>query len=231
LAKPAQFNPTLSQIPKVLTHFKEYLHHGYYPFAMEDEGFYEEKIIRVIEKTLYEDIAEYYNLKTENLHYLKRLLSFLSSIPPGDINTHNIAKNLGIDHKTAFNFVTMLQETGLVRLLFSEQTGNRILTKPEKMYLHNASLYHALGGMRGHLPVLGTLREIFLFQSLADANSPVHYSSVGDFLIHDRIIEVAGKNKTSAQLKKSNQPKLLLKDEITSAASDFIPLYYFGFLY
>lgn len=231
LAKPAQFNSILSQIPKALTHFKEYLHHGYYPFAMEDEQFYEEKIIRIIEKTLYEDIAEYYNLKTENLHYLKRLLSFLASIPPGEINTNNIAKNLGVDHKTAFNFMTMLQETGLVRLLFSVQTGNRVLTKPEKMYLHNASLYHALGSVRGHAPVMGTLREVFLLQSLADAKHPVHYSSIGDFLVHDLILEVGGKNKTSAQLKKIETPKLLVKDEITSAISGTVPLYYFGFLY
>jgi predicted AAA+ superfamily ATPase len=231
LSKPTQFNQTLGQIPKIFSHFKDYLNHGYYPFAIEDKASYEEKIIRIIKKTLYEDIAEYYNLKTENLHYLKRMLSFLSSIPPGEINTNNLAKNLSIDHKTAFNFVTMLQETGLARMLFSAQVGNRILTKPEKIYLHNASLYHALGSMRGHEPVIGTLREIFLFQSVADAKLQVNYSAHGDFLINNCLIEVGGKNKTFSQCNKIDKNILLVKDDILSALLNTIPLYYFGFLY
>lgn len=124
----------------------------------------------------------------------------------------------------------MLQETGLVRMLFSAQNGNRILTKPE-IYLQNVSLYYPLSGIRGHEPVVGTLREIFLFQSIADAKFQIHYSLPGDFKIKDVILEVGGKNKMSKQLNYLDKNYLLVKDDIISAIPNTIPLYYFGFLY
>lgn len=231
LTHPIHYNTQLGNIPKILSYFKDYLLYGYYPFVFEDESAYQEKLLRTIEKTLYEDIAEYYNLKTENLHYLKKMLSFLAAISPGEINTHNIAKNLHIDHKTAFNYLVMLQETGLVRMLHSAQTGNRILTKPEKIFLHNPSLLYALNSARGQLPSTGTLRELFVFQSVADAKHPIHYSPQGDFIVDDHILEVGGKNKNFTQLKGMDNFALLVKDDIPVATKNTIPLYYFGFLF
>lgn len=231
LSKPTQYNANLSQIPKVLGYFKDYLHHGYYPFGFEDENTYHEKIIRIIEKTLYEDVTEYYNLKTENLHYLKKMLGFLAAIPPGEVNVHNIAKNLGIDFKTAFHYLTMLQETGLARMLYSPQGGNHILKKPEKIFLHNTSLLYALDQMRGIEPPIGNIRELFLLQALQDAGYQGYYSNQSDLICENMLLEVGGKNKSMAQLNKANMPGVLIKDDITSAMAHVIPLYYFGFLY
>lgn len=226
-----KFNAEFSHIPKILNYFKEFLIYGYYPFVFEDKDAYQEKLLRIIEKTLYEDIAEYYNMKTENLYHLKKMLSFLATIPPGEVNTHNLAKNLNLDHKTAFNYLIMLQETGLIRMLYSKQTGNRILTKPEKIFLHNTSLFYALNSVRGELPPIGSLRELFIFQSIANAKYPIHYSTQGDFIVNDHILEIGGKNKNFPQLKNANHPALLVKDDIVTATKHTIPIYYFGFLY
>jgi len=231
LSNPMQYNAELSSIEKILGLFKEYLHHGYYPFIFEDESTYYEKVIRIIEKTIYEDIAEHYSLKTENLFYLKKMLGFLASIPPGEINVHNIAKNLGIDFKTAFNYLTMLQDTGLVRMLYSAQGGNHILKKPEKIFLHNTSLLYALNTMRGLESPIGNIRELFILQSIMDANYHGHYSPQGDILVEGKILEIGGKNKSLAQLKKNNTTGILVKDNVTAATPHTIPLYYFGFLY
>lgn len=226
-----QYNTDLSNIPKILSYFKDYLIFGYYPFVFEDKSSYQEKLLRIIEKTLYEDIAEYYNLKTENLYYLKKMLSFLAAIPPGEISVHNIAKNLSIDHKTTFNYLMMLKETGLIRMLHTAQKGNRILTKPEKIFLHNTSLLYALNSAQGQLPSIGTLRELFVFQAVADAKHPIHYSATGDFIVSEHILEVGGKNKNFSQLKNADNSSLLIKDDIIAATKNTIPLYYFGFLF
>jgi len=231
LSEPMQYNANLSQVEKILGDFKDYLHHGYYPFVFEDETTYYEKVIRIIEKTIYEDIAEYYKLKTENLHYLKKIISFLASIPPGEINVHNIAKNLGIDFKTAFSYLTMLQETGLVRMLYSSQGGNHILKKPEKIFLHNTSLLYALNKMRGLEPPIGNVRELFVLQSVMDAGHQGHYSPEGDISVEGSILEIGGKNKSMAQFNKNKTVGVLVKDNITAATAHVIPLYYFGFLY
>ncbi len=66
---------TIPEIPKILTHFETYLAQGYYPFVFEDSHSYHEKTSRIIEKTIFEDIANHYNLKTPNLQHFKRILT------------------------------------------------------------------------------------------------------------------------------------------------------------
>lgn len=228
---PRVLDIQLSQIPKILGHFRKYLQRGYYPFLLEDEDSYDEKVLRIIEKTIYEDIAEYYNLKTENLHYLKKITGFLASIAPGQINTHNIAKNLGIDFKTANNYLTMLSETNLARMLYSKHGGNDILRKPEKVFLNNTSLLYTLDKMRGIEPPIGNVRELFLLQSVSDAKYQAFYSEIGDMLVEGNYLEIGGKNKSMNQFNKMNVKGFLVKDDVTASAPNIIPLHYFGFLY
>jgi len=231
LTQPSQYNAQLSTIPQILGLFKEYLRQGYYPFVFEDENSYYEKVLRIIDKTIQEDIASYYSLKTDNLYLLKKILSFLAAILPGQISINNIAKNLNIDHKTVFNYLTMLQETGLVRMLYSKtQGGNDFLRKSEKIFLHNTSLLYALNSMRAMTPEIGSVRELFLLSSVHDKQHPIYYSQKGDFLIDEKVLEVGGKNKSLAQLKGVSSG-ILVKDDVTVATAHVIPLYYFGFLY
>jgi predicted AAA+ superfamily ATPase len=68
-------------VDRILPYFEEDLKQGYYPFIFEDPNSYYEKISRVIGKTIFEDIANYYNLKTPNLQYFKKLLTYLASPP------------------------------------------------------------------------------------------------------------------------------------------------------
>ena len=117
LTKHTELSADLMQIKKITGHFKTYLQTGYYPFIFEEPSSYYEKINQVIEKTIYEDIANYYSLKTPNLYYFKNILNYLASIPPGSTNTHSIAKQLGIDNKTVFHYLTILKETGLLRFV------------------------------------------------------------------------------------------------------------------
>jgi predicted AAA+ superfamily ATPase len=66
----------LASIPKLRGHFKDFLAHGYYPFFLESVETYHQKLLRVIEKTVYEDISNYYKLKTEKLPFFKKILSY-----------------------------------------------------------------------------------------------------------------------------------------------------------
>ncbi|MCI5209201.1 MAG: ATP-binding protein, partial [Candidatus Electrothrix sp. ATG2] len=135
-----QLATELSALPRLKGHFQEYLRYGYYPFILESRELYFEKIGNIIEKTIFEDIAGYYKLKTANLHLFKQILNYLSSIPPGEINAHNLAKNLSLDNKTAMHYLTILQETGLVRLIFTGKTGSALVRKPAKVFVDNTSL-------------------------------------------------------------------------------------------
>jgi predicted AAA+ superfamily ATPase len=231
LEKPiACLNP-LKHIDRILTHFDDYLKKGYYPFLFEDPDSYYEKLSRVIDKSIFEDIANYYNLKTPNLHYFKKLLTYLASIPPGDLNVNNLAKNLGIDHKTVEHYISILASVGLIREMRPYERGGTILRKPSKLLLNNTNLMHTLEQYLGQPPSKGTERELFFIQSLQNSGIDIFYSKQGDYRTRNTVFEIGGKNKTKEQLKDVEGPCYLVKDELLHPLKGEIPLFLFGFLY
>ena len=54
----------LKEIKRLLPYFADISKQGYYPFVFEDPHSYFEKVTSIIDKTIFEDIANYYNLKT-----------------------------------------------------------------------------------------------------------------------------------------------------------------------
>jgi predicted AAA+ superfamily ATPase len=221
---------TLSKLPMLLGHFQDYLAHGYYPYYQEDtQGFYD-KMHQSIDKAIYQDIANFYQLKTQNLVYFKRILNFLSTIPPGEFSLNKLAQNLQIDNKTVHFYLEILSEIMLVRVVTAEEGGNKLLRLPIKVFIDNTTLLTALNSYLGKSLTVGTIRELFFLQSTANANLSVFYSTIGDYAIENHYFEIGGKKKTSRQLK-GTQNAFVVKDGILHPSHNVLPLYLFGFLY
>jgi predicted AAA+ superfamily ATPase len=234
--KPCSFQELLegkqaANIPKILTHFETYLAQGYYPFVFEDPHSYHEKVSRIIEKTIFEDIANYYNLKTANLQHFKKILTYLASIPPGELNIHNLSQNLSIDHKTTQHYLTILSAVGLIRELHPYEGGGAGLRKSSKFLLNNTTLMHTMQQYLGQPILKGTERELFFIQSLQNAEIPVFCSEKADYCTRDAIFEIGGKSKTRRQLKNVHVPAYLVKDDILHPLAHEIALFQCGFLY
>jgi predicted AAA+ superfamily ATPase len=233
LLKHQAWAQQLAEFPKILGHFNDYLQMGYYPFVFENLTSYHEKIARVIEKTIFEDIANYYSLKTNNLHHFKKILNYLATIPPGSINTHSIAKQLGIDDKTTFQYLTILKDTGLVRFVSPYSKGKQLLSKPDKIFLNNTTLQFTLDQYLGtqQSDEKGNRRELFFAQSIMNAGLQLFTNTYADFQVAGCLFEVGGKNKNTAQLTKTKLPAFLVKDDVLFGSQNSMPLFYFGFLY
>jgi len=222
----------LSHIPRLKGHFRSYLRDGYYPFVFERSARFQKKIGAVIEKTIFEDIANFYRLRTENLHCFKKILYFLATIPPGKVNVHNLAHNLGVDDRTALHYLTILKDTGLVRLLPADATGSALIRRPEKIYLDNPVLYSAICHALDEIPNTGTVRELFFFCALENAGIHVHPARRGgDFRAKRFTFEIGGRNKGTSQVRGSGKSGFVVKDDILVGGRNTLPLYIFGFLY
>lgn len=230
MADHQKFDSILIDTPKIKGHFNDYLRQGFYPFYQENPLSYHEKILEVIDKTIFEDIANFYNLKTENLHQFKKILSFLTSVAPGTISVHNLGKNLSIDDKTVTNYLTILNETGLVNLIYPSEGGNLGLRRPEKIFLNNTNLQYAIEGIIGSTIDVGTIRELFFIQALSQSNKKVFHSKKGDYIIDTYTFEIGGKNKTAKQIRGVDN-SFLVKDDILASGKREIPLILMGFLY
>lgn len=221
---------TLISLPGIKGHFQNYLKRGFYPFYYEDTLHYFEKILAIIDKTIFEDVANFYNLHTNSLHLLKKILMYLTTIPPGTLSIHLLAKNLSLDDKTLLNYLTYLAETGLVTRIYPAEPGNLLLRRPEKIFLNNTNLQYALEDSTTAAMNKGTLRELFFIQSIKNANLDIFHARQGDYQILDDIFEIGGKNKTRKQIQ-SLSKAYLVKDDILIGSHKEIPLMHFGFLY
>ena len=237
----------LGSIEKIRGHFKDYLSFGYFPFFLDavlppatndmrvesqiDTSVYSRKLFRIIEKTIYEDISNYYKIKTENLGYFKRILAYTATIPPGELSRNNIAKNIGLDNKTIRNYLNILQKTGLLALVASKKTGSNLLKQTERIYLDNSNLYQAIISEIGYSSSMGSIREIFFINMIRNSGRQLFYSTTGDFEVEGSVFEIGGRGKSLKQIRKNLSNGYLVKDDILYGGNREIPLYLFGFLY
>jgi predicted AAA+ superfamily ATPase len=214
----------------VLKHFSEYLKIGYYPFFLEGASTYTAKVLNVIEKVLYEDVAVSAGIRVSYIPVLKRLLWIIATSVPFTVNIEKLSRDLGVAKTVVYAYLEYLTSAGLVQLLREEARGLKIARKPEKVLMDNVTLLEAVGSELKTRQVVGTARETF-FVNQCSCRYPVALSKQGDFIVGGKYdIEVGGENKGAAQLKKS-PAGYIAADGIEVGAGRKIPLYLFGFLY
>ena len=216
----------------ILQYFETYLSGGYYPFFKETDNLplYFQQINNTIDKTIYEDIASFYHLKTQNLIAFKQILAFLATIPPGDINVNKLANSLKKNHATVSEYLHILHETRLIRFLSRDKIGHGLIRHAKKVFLDNTNLVYALNHNLGIPANKGVLRELFVLNQLQNAGYTPTYTPTGDLRVGDHTFEVGGRTKTYRQIRETTASYLLL-DDILIADRQKIPLYLFGFFY
>ncbi|WGS64708.1 ATP-binding protein [Marinitoga aeolica] len=222
----------IAENSKILLDFQEYYKYGYYPIYFENPKSIVSKIINMYEKVIYEDIVEVANLNTENLIILKKLIYFIATMQPGKININSLSKNLKKDNKTIINYISKLEDAGLLTLLFKEGVGGTLIRSPEKIYIGNGTLYNAINEEIRNNINIGNLREIIFVNQIKNSNQNIRYSKeIGDFNVNSYYFEIGGKNKSKKQIKNNIDNSFIVKDDILYGEKSIIPLYLFGFLY
>ena len=219
-------NQIISKI-KIIPHFKAYLRTGYYPFYNEAPDHYFERLKDVITVILENDIPAVTDIPFETSIKLKKLLSLISESAPYTPNLSLISKELFIkDQRTLLKYFSFLENAELIQALSKEATGNRILRKPDKLFLNNTNLHYCFYST----PNIGTQRETFFANQLRNHHL-LTFPETGDFKVDDTMIfEIGGKNKDKSQLKDTGNAYFAL-DDIETGYGNTVPLWLFGFLY
>ena len=158
-------------------------------------------------------------------------MTFLASIPPGELSIHSLAQNLELDHKTVEHYLTILNSVGLIREMRPYEGGGAGLRKPSKYFLNNTTLMHTMQQYLGQPISKGTQRELFFIQSLQNTGIDLFHSKQADYRVRQALFEIGGRSKTARQLKGAEIPSYLVKDDILGPLKNEIPLFEFGFLY
>ncbi len=174
------------------------------------------------------DLPEAKPLETGTLAKLKKLLYIISTAVPFTPNIAKLAKQVGTSRSRLLEMLDLLEKAQLIANLRSAAFGVSLMNKPEKVYLHNASLIMALAEGQ---PNKGNLRETFFYTQLAGAGHRVTYPKAGDFLIDNSyLFEVGGANKGNQQIADHKNAYLVL-DDLEYGSVNKLPLWLLGFLY
>ena len=216
IAKHSDIATDINQKIKPLKEIKNYLKTGYYPYSQESKELeYFKKLNTTIEKTIQNDIASFYSLKTNYLKFFYKILYFLATTPPGKISTNNLARNLGIANETIDEYLEYLRNTSLIRYLYIDAQGSKLIRNAEKVFLDNTNLLYAISTFLDKQTNRGQIRELFVLNQLQNAGYKPFFKKEGDLTINNYNFEIGGKGKDWGQLNNTAENFLIL-DEINS---------------
>jgi predicted AAA+ superfamily ATPase len=213
---------------KIIPLFKEYLGYGYYPFVFEDPSTYYDRLNSILNIIIEVDIPAVSDIKFETSLKLKKLLAAIASSAPYVPNLLRLRNNLQIaDQRTLLKYLDYLEKAEVISSLRQKAKGNKLLQKPDKIYLGNPNFLYSLYFNQQET---GTVRETF-FNSQLSVMHNLFLPKRGDFLVDDTyLFEIGGRNKTGYQIQDADNAYLAL-DDIESGVFNQIPLWLFGFLY
>lgn len=208
--------------------FSEYLRYGYYPFLKEGQNNYYVRIENIVNTIIEAELPQLRKLEVGNIRKVKSLLGILSSNVPYIVDTVKLSSMSEISRTTLLQYLQNLSEAKLIQLLYSDVTNVKRLQKPDKIFMENTNMLHALTTTQVNE---GTEREVFFINQLSSGHVVEYSKSSADFTIDRKYtIEVGGRSKDGKQIAGIANSYIASSDE-EYVLGNKIPLWLFGFLY
>lgn len=228
LNRPDDICRELNSLCRPVQMFHEYLRCGYFPYYLEGETRYYERISNVIDYVIGTELPLVCKVEPVNVRKLQMLLNVVSGIVPYELDISKLALMLQSSRNTVVTYLDYLYRAKIINLLYSDVSSLKKVQKPDKMYLENSNMLYALTLEKTHI---GTVRETFAVNQLCYGHRVEYGKADGDFCVDGRYrFEVGGGGKgfkQSADIPDS----YVLADEIEYAVGNKLPLWIIGLLY
>ena len=211
---------------KVASHFETYLEHGYYPFYKEVGQDFASRLREIVSVVIDSDLPAVENMAFETIQKVKKLVMIISERVPFEPKMSDLWTQLATNNELGLRMLYALDKAQILTLLSSKAKNYKFLYKPDKIFLGNPNLMHALCPMVNK----GNERET-LFCCQLQVNNDVKHPLKGDFLINDKyLFEVGGRKKSFEQIAEVPDSFLAVDDTEVGHGSR-VPLWLFGFTY
>ena len=130
-------------LPKVspLKYFQDYIHHGYYPFFLENRN-YSENLLKTMNMMTEVDILLIKQIELKYLTKIKKLFYLLALEGPKSPNISNLAKEINTSRATVMNYIKYLSDSRLINIIYT--VGQEFPKKPAKVIMNNSNLIYAI---------------------------------------------------------------------------------------
>ena len=207
---------------KPLAFFNDYLKNGFYPYFLENKGFYNETLLKHINLALEIDVTYLNQIDLQYLPKLRKLLQITASQVPFSPNVSKISADVQTSRATIMNYLRYLKNARLVNLLFANGNEDEI-KKPDLVYLHNTNLMYAIEPANINNK---TLRQTFFYNQVGYQHQ-IKSSEKADFKV-DEVYHFSVGNKYTRPVVGDSYAAA---DMIELGNGRTIPLWLFGFLY
>jgi predicted AAA+ superfamily ATPase len=228
LAHPYDLWETVTSKCKPIVLFKEYLEKGYYPFLLEGEGEYYIRIEQMINYIIETELPQICKVDVSNIRKIQALIKLICDEVPFELNANKIAAAFEIGRDTVVEYIKYLGDAKVLNLVYSDKKKIGKLAKPDKVFMENPNLLHAL--TPGKVDI-GTARECFAVGCLSEGHN-VEYGKVnGDFKVDSKYtFEIGGRGKDFSQIA-GIPDSYIFADDWDMPDGAKLPLWMLGFLY
>ncbi|MBN2165212.1 MAG: ATP-binding protein [Marinilabiliaceae bacterium] len=208
---------------KPLAFFSDYLHHGYYPFYLEQSN-YLENLLKIINFSLEIDVSYLQQIDLKYLPKIRKLLYIIGLSAPFQPNISRISAEIETSRATVMNYLTYLKQAKLIHLLY--EGDDELLKKPSMVYMQNPNIVYSVAQSDIEINML---HQTF-FYSMVSTQKKFSYTKQADFLVDGHYKFLVG-GRIDENKKRNRIEEFCARDMIEVGEGNQIPLWLFGFLY
>lgn len=201
----------------------DYLHHGYYPFFLENRNF-EENLLKTMNMMTEVDILLIKQIELKYLTKIKKLLYLLAVAGIKAPNISQLAHDIETSRATVMNYIEYLSEARLLNIIY--QVGQKFPKKPAKVMMHNPNLTYAIypNNMTEQ-----DVMETFFVNTIWKNHQVSQGAKPGQYIIDNKLkFRVCDANNLKTRY---NNDCYYARYNTEVGSDNRIPLWLFGFLY
>ena len=212
-------------LPKVspLKYFQDYIHHGYYPFFLENRN-YSENLLKTMNMMTEVDILLIKQIELKYLTKIKKLFYLLALEGPKSPNISNLAKEINTSRATVMNYIKYLSDSRLINIIYT--VGQEFPKKPAKVIMNNSNLIYAIYPI--HVEQQNVM-ETFFVNALLSGHLVNEGNKQGNYIIDEnKRFRICDAENVKMRL---NNETIYARYNTEIGKDNKIPLWLFGFLY
>ena len=205
-------------------HFNNYLHHGFYPFFLEQRNF-EENLLKTMNMMTEVDILLIKQIELKYLTKIKKLFYLLAVEGQKTPNISNLAQEIETSRATVMNYIKYLSDARLINIIYHE--GDEFPKKPSKIMMYNPNLMYAI------YPIVANTQDVMetFFVNMTWKDHIVNQGKKDTYYMVDnkykfRVVDSVQKAKI-----RNSANTIYAEYGSVVGKSNHIPLWMFGMLY
>ena len=213
-------------LPKVspAQHFQQYLHHGFYPFFLENRNF-EENLLKTMNMMAEVDILLIKQIELKYLSKIKKLFYLLAVNGTKAPNISQLASDIETSRATVMNYIKYLADARLINIVYP--VGQSFPKKPPMIMVHNPNLMYAIYPINVEKQ---ELMENFFLNSLWKDHLVNSGKKSGCYVVNEKYqFKVCDAAKLSRS--RFSQDLIYARYNTEVGHGNMIPLWLLGFLY